>query len=602
MRAFVMLMVMLCLLINGAGAPVAAQGNSPLLTRWGAALDPNYVLPEYPRPQLVRERWLNLNGSWEYAITDRIDTAPEVFWGEILVPFPIESILSGVQRQMSVGDRLWYRRRVEIPAGWGGERILLHFGAVDWQTVIYVNGVEVGTHQGGYDAFSFDITSALRDDGPEQELVVAVWDPTDIGLQPRGKQVNTPGGIWYTPSTGIWQTVWLEPVATTAHIEALKITPDIDAQTLLVAATVASDRPDLHLRAEVLANGELVSRITQSAAEALLLPVPDPILWTPDDPYLYDLRLTLLENDAIVDQVSSYFGMRKIDIRPGSDGIPRLYLNNAPVFSYGLLDQGFWPDGLYTAPTDEALRYDIEVTKQLGFNTIRKHVKVEPARWYYWADRLGVLVWQDMPSGDEMLGYDEGEIQRLAVSAQQFETELSALIDSHYNHPSIIMWVLFNEGWGQYDTARLTDWLQGYDPSRLVNSVSGWTDMQTGHVFDIHSYPGPDAPPVSAARAAVLGEFGGLGLPVEGHLWRESQHWGYQGFESVTALSDRYSNLIETLGELVQSHGLAAAIYTQTTDVETEVNGMLTYDRAIIKMDIAQVAHLNNGLYALLPD
>ncbi len=590
------------ILLGGCLIPSAdARKGETLMTRWGAQVTADNVHPEYPRPQLVREEWLTLNGLWEYAVTTGVTAQPAEYRGEILVPFPIESALSGVQRKMGAFDRLWYRRTVELPAEWAGQRILLRFGAVDWEAVIRVNGVELGPHRGGYDPFAVDITDALRPAGP-QEIVVVVWDPTSLGTQPRGKQVLNPEAIWYTATTGIWQTVWLEPVPAAAHIESLRLTPDIDADVLRLTADVPGAGPGDILLAEALQDGAVVGAASGPAGEALDVPVPDPILWSPDTPFLYDLRVTLQRGDEPLDTVTSYFGMRHIAVRAGSDGVPRLYLNHEPLFNFGLLDQGFWPDGLYTAPSDEALRYDIEVTRQLGFNTIRKHVKVEPERWYYWADRLGVLVWQDMPSGDAMVGWGEGEITRETASAAQFEHELARLVDTHYNHPSVIMWVIFNEGWGQYDTVRLAEWLADYDPSRLVNSASGWNDMGAGDLYDIHSYPGPDAPPVSTARAAVLGEFGGLGLPVVGHLWQEDENWGYRGYESVEALTAAYASLIDRLGDLVRSRGLAAAIYTQTTDVEIEVNGMLTYDREVIKMDVDQIYALNTALYGLLPE
>ncbi len=575
----------------------AQEGH--LMSRWAADVSPDRVHPEYPRPQLVREAWLNLNGAWEYAITPWNAEQPEAFDGEILVPFPVESALSRVGKFVTGFDWLWYRRTFEVPDAWSGKRVLLHFGAVDWEAKVGVNGVEIGVHRGGYDAFTFDVTEALNPSGA-QELVITVWDPTDAGAQPRGKQVRRPGGIWYTPTTGIWQTVWLEPVPET-HITGLRMTPDIDAGALRLEAAIQGDASAYALRAEALDGGNVVAEAQGNAGDALELIIENPKLWSPDSPFLYDLKVTLLEGDTAIDAAASYFGMRKIALGRGDDGALRLFLNNEPLFHFGLLDQGFWPDGLYTAPTDEALRYDIEVARQLGFNTIRKHVKVEPERWYYWADRLGVLVWQDMPSGDSAVGPDGGEIARTPESAEQFERELMRLVDARYNHPSIVMWVLFNEGWGQYDTARLAEWLKAYDPTRLVNSASGWNDMQVGDVYDIHRYPGPDAPSLSPDRAAVLGEFGGLGLPVEGHLWQEGGAWGYQAYTDAEILLEAYAGLVEQLRALIRTRGLAAAIYTQTTDVESEVNGMMTYDRAIIKMDQERLSAINAEVYRAVP-
>lgn len=591
-----LVLVVLFMLTASIFAAEVRSQEVHLLTRWAADVSPDNVLPEYPRPQMVREQWLSLNGLWEYALTSRTAEQPDSFGGEILVPFPIESALSGVQQRID-GQLLWYRRTFAVPEEWTDQRLLLHFGAVDWRTTVWVNGAEVGSHAGGYDPFSFDISAALNTED-EQEIVVAVWDPTE-GTQPRGKQVLYPDGIWYTPTTGIWQTVWLEPVPET-YIEGFKLETDIDAGLLTLETTVRgnADGGSYTITAEVLEGTEVVASGTGSANEALAITIPNPQLWSPDSPFLYDLRLTLSSGATVIDEVAGYFGMREIAMRQDENGIPRLWLNNQPLFQFGLLDQGFWPDGLYTAPTDEALRYDIEVTRQLGFNLIRKHVKVEPARWYYWADRLGVLVWQDMPSGDDFVDAGQGEINRSERSAAQFELELQRMVDRLYNHPSIVMWVIFNEGWGQYDTARLTDWLKDYDPTRLVNSASGWNDLGTGDVTDVHSYPGPDAPAPDPSRASVLGEFGGLGLPVEGHTWLDQLSWGYREYRDAAALQEAYRLLIANLDVLVETRGLAAAIYTQTTDVETEVNGMMTYDREIIKMDPEQAREINSALFS----
>ncbi|MBN8636527.1 MAG: beta-galactosidase [Anaerolineae bacterium] len=578
-------------------APVTAQ-HQQLLTPWAADVDPENVLPEYPRPQLVRADWFNLNGWWDYALTRMNDPAPTEFEGQILVPFPIESYLSSVQRRADF-KHIWYQRTFTVPESWTGARVLLHFGAVDWRVTAWVNGIEIGSHIGGYDAFTFDITDALRPSG-EQHILLDVFDPTE-GTQPRGKQVFRPDGIWYTPSSGIWQTVWLEPVPSVA-IDALHMETDIDAGVLHLSADLSSatDVSGYTLEVDARASDELVSTASGAADATIEVVIPDPQLWSPDSPFLYDLDVRLVHAGAVVDQVGSYFGLRKIAVAPDAEGVLRLWLNNAPLFQFGLLDQGFWPDGLYTAPTDEALRHDIEVTRQLGFNTIRKHVKVEPERWYYWADRLGVLVWQDMPSGDAFVDPGQGEIDRSDASAAQFELELQRMVDTHANHPSIVMWVIFNEGWGQYDTVRLAEWLQAYDPTRLVNSASGWNDVGAGDVYDIHSYRWPDVPGFDSQRARILGEFGGLGLPLSGHTYLAQNSWGYRQYATVADLTVAYTDLIEQLHTLYTDHGLAAAIYTQTTDVETEVNGMLTYDRAVIKMDVDQLYALNSTFYQAL--
>jgi ABC-type glycerol-3-phosphate transport system permease component len=569
--------------------------ETPLETRWAKGVTPDNVLAEYPRPQLEREDWLNLNGTWNYALTSTRSKQPRSFDKQILVPFPIESKLSGVALRAN-DRRLWYQRTFEVPDAWQDKRVMLHFGAVDYEASVWVNGQELGTHKGGYDEFSFDITDVLTATG-EQEIVVSVVDPSDSSTQPRGKQVREPGGIWYTSTTGIWQTVWLEPVAE-SHVETLKIETDINSGTLhLTAGGQGSGGAGEKISVVVLDEGNIVVEGVGNLNETLSLKIPNAKLWSPKSPFLYDLKIELSENDKVVDEVSSYFGMRKISLGKDEAGFVKLFLNNKPLFQYGLLDQGFWPDGLYTAPTDEALRYDLEMVKRLGFNMVRKHVKVEPQRWYYWADKLGVLVWQDMPSGDAFVDNGAGEIKRSEASAAQFEAELKEMVDEHINHPAIVMWVIFNEGWGQYDTVRLTNWLKDYDKTRLVNAASGWNDMKIGDVRDIHSYPGPNAPQVYPDRASVLGEFGGLGLAIQGLTWQDEANWGYQELGDQQILLDEYTKLVNRLRPLIVEQGLAAAIYTQLSDVEVEVNGMMTYDRALAKIEPVTVKWINRILY-----
>ena len=564
-----------------------------LLTRWAKDVSPDKVHPEYPRPHLVRPRWSNLNGLWDHAIQDRAAKRPQKWDGRILVPFPVESALSGVGRSLQPTQRLWYRRTFTTPDAWSGQRVLLHFGAVDWKTDVWVDGRHVGDHTGGYDAFTFDLGARVADGAPH-EVVIAVWDPVDRGEQPRGKQKLSPGGIWYTPTSGIWQTVWLEPVPNVA-VRELKVTPDIDGGRAQVSVDVPGLPASHVIEGRVSLGGKEVARASGTAT-AMSLPIPTPRLWSPDAPTLYDLRIRILDGDRIVDEVTSYFGMRKISLERDGNGTQRLFLNGHPLFHYGLLDQGFWPDGLYTAPTDEALRYDIEQTRKLGFNLARKHVKIEPERWYWWCDRLGLLVWQDMPSGGKYIGRNDADPPREAASARQFERELDRLVAGRGHHPSIVMWVLFNEGWGQFDTKRLTGWLRERDPTRLVNAASGWTDRDVGHVLDVHRYPGPAAPRPLADRAIVLGEFGGLGLPLPGHTWREKKNWGYRTVKDRDSLTRAYVDLVRKLRPLV-ARGLSAAVYTQTTDVEIEVNGLLTYDRAIVKPDARTVAEANRTLF-----
>ncbi len=574
--------------------------EAPIMTRWASEVTPASVHQEYPRPQMVRKDWLNLNGLWEYAISPRNEDNPADWDGRILVPFPIESALSGVMSRVGAEERLWYRRTFELPGAWVNRRVLLHFGAIDWEATVWVNGRRVGEHRGGYDSFTFDITGALIPDD-EQEILIAVWDPTDAGFQPRGKQVSRPRGIWYTPTTGIWQTVWMETVSPTC-IDRLQMVPDIDNATLHLTVESMGADETFSVEATALDNSRVVARVSGPANSTLALQIADPKLWSPDSPFLYDLKVTLLEHGSAVDEVESYFGMRKISLGQDKEGVLRILLNNEFIFQLGPLHQGFWPDGLYTAPTDEALRYDIEVTKQLGFNMARKHVKIEPDRWYYWCDRLGLLVWQDMPSGDEYIGRNDPDIERTAQSARQFELELKRTIDAFGNHPCIVMWVPFNEGWGQYDTERIAEWIKAYDPSRLVNNTSGWADRGVGDVHDIHSYPGPAAPDSEPDRALVLGEFGGLGYPVTGHLWQSDRNWGYRSFDSSETLTDAYETLLRRLHRLIGDPGLSAAVYTQTTDVEIEVNGLMTYDRALIKMDVERALSARQSLEKPPPD
>jgi beta-galactosidase/beta-glucuronidase len=562
----------------------------PLKTRWAKDVSPEKAHREYPRPQMVRKDWLNLNGLWDLAIAGK-DGKPTEFPLQILVPFPVESALSGVMKSVSENDRIWYRRTFEVPTAWRERRVWLHFGAVDFETTVWVNGQQVGQHRGGYDGFSFDITGALNKAGAN-ELVVSVSDPTDAGTQPRGKQVRQPKGIWYTSTSGIWQTVWLEPVSP-ASILDLKITPDVDAGTVLVRPTATATLGGFTLEVVVREGIRRVGTASIVPGTQATIAIEKPRLWTPESPHLYDLEVTLKLGHRTIDKVESYFGMRKISLGKDDKGFTRLLLNNKPYFQFGPLDQGFWPDGIYTAPTDEALRYDIEMTKKLGFNLARKHVKVEPDRWYYWCDKLGLLVWQDMPSGDRYISRTASDITRSPESATEFESELQALVKGRGNHPCIVMWVPFNEGWGQWETARVVEMTKKLDPSRLVDDASGWTDRGVGDVMDMHKYPGPSDPEPEKNRASVLGEFGGLGLPIPGHTWQEQKNWGYRSYTNSEALTSAYVDLVAKLFPLIEEKGLSAAIYTQTTDVEIEVNGLMTYDREMVKMDLTKVANAN---------
>ena len=568
--------------------------EGPLFTKWATEITTDNVLPEYPRPQLVRNDWLNLNGLWEYAITEKNTKKPEEYDGQILVPFPIESALSGVKRYVGAENALWYRKSIDIPEQWQDrERVILHFGAVDWETMVLINGKIVGMHKGGYDAFSFDITDYLNK-GKEQEIIVRVWDPVDQSTQPRGKQVSKPGGIWYTSVTGIWQTVWMEPVDR-LRIRSIKILPDIDQARLDIELDITEPEQEYLVMSSLSLDGKQLGQVHTGPGNDISFDIQNQQLWTPDNPVLYDVEISLMDSDGnLKDRINTYAGMRKISISRYGKNYSRIFLNNEFVFQIGPLDQGWWPDGLYTAPSDEALKYDIEVTKKLGFNMARKHVKVEPERWYYWCDKLGLLVWQDMPSGDEYIDPNEADFQRSKESAAQFELELKEIVTQFGNHPSIVIWVPFNEGWGQYETERITNYIKTLDPNRLVINTSGWADRGVGDIHDIHAYPGPAMPEPERNRAVVLGEFGGLGLPLPGHTWQSQDNWGYRNYKNKEELAAAYTNLIRDLQEMI-GRGLSAAVYTQTSDVEVEVNGLMTYDRRVIKFDPQYLTQINQG-------
>ncbi len=626
-----------------------------LHTPWTSRVDPDNPLPEYPRPQLRRPRWLNLNGPWDYAILPRQQESAAAFDGRIIVPFPLESALSGVGRSLLPDQRLWYRRAFRLPEDWAGGRVLLHFGAVDWETAAWLNGQPLGVHRGGYDPFTFELTPVLRDG--ENELRLAVWDPGDTLGQPRGKQTLRPHAIWYTPVSGIWQTVWLEPVPQT-FIRRLKLTPDLPAGALHLSAEIDGDPAGLTLEATALWEGRPVASGAMHLGEAgetgathltvspapvdgspvslplsthvergpgggashlsLPLAIPDPHCWTPDTPYLYDLRLRLLRAGQEIDVVESYFGMRRFSLGSDAQGRPRLCLNGRPLFQYGPLDQGYWPDGLYTPPCEEAMLFDLEYCKRLGFNMLRKHVKVEPARYYYHCDRLGLIVWQDMPNGgladDGLWPFIRGMLH-LPVgddrprqyprfgradpeNRENFQRELQAMIDALYNAVSIAMWVPFNEGWGQFDSNRIAAWVKAYDPTRWVDHASGFHDQGGGdcrspHIYGVRLRPARPEP----RRAAVLSEFGGYTLKVAGHTYDPAAVFGYKKFTSAETLTDAYLALLREQLEPWIAQGLSAAVYTQTSDVEIEENGFLTYDRQVEKMDAAWLAEAHRHLF-----
>jgi hypothetical protein len=555
--------------------------SDKIITRWAKDVDPEKPLPEYPRPQLVRENWLNLNGLWDYAILNKNQSTANSFEGEILVPFPVESALSGVNKKLRPKEKLWYRRVFKLPESWNNKKLLLHFGAVDFQTDVWLNENYLGTHEGGYTPFSFEISDYIQEN--ENELKISVWDPTNKGCQERGKQFLKPFLIYYTSISGIWQTIWLEPISKT-HIKYLKFITDIDNGTIEINPKILEAQSNTKIKIDIKdSKGKIIASGSFNFDEKIRLKISDAVLWNPENPYLYDLDIKLLNGIEEVDNVKSYFGMRKINIEKNENGIPRIYLNNEEIFQYGTLDQGYWPDGLYTAPTDEALKYDIEITKELRFNMIRKHVKIEPARWYYHCDRIGMLVWQDMPNGGKnwvIIGR-----RRNKKCKENYYNSLGSMISNFYNSPSIIVWVPFNESWGQFETKEVSKFIRNKDPTRLIDSASGYNDKKVGDIKDIHKYPGPKIPKIEEERAAVLGEFGGLGLKIEDHIWMKKKfNWAYRKSKDPDKFAEKYSNLISKLKPLI-NQGLCAAVYTQITDVEGEINGLLTYDREVIKID-----------------
>jgi beta-galactosidase/beta-glucuronidase len=587
-----------CLLLGSTYAQWKPAGDR-IKTSWAEQIDVNNVLPEYPRPIMQRADWQNLNGLWEYAITKTGAPEPEKFDGQILVPFAVESSLSGVQKTVGPENELWYKRSFTIPSTWKNKQVILHFGAVDWRTEILINGIKIGTHQGGYTPFSLNITPFLNKSGT-QDLVVKVWDPSNKGYQPRGKQTTRPEGIWYTAVTGIWQTVWMEPVSE-KHIEKIRTTPDIDNNRIAVEVLSAgTSRADLY-EVTVLDGNRKITSAKASTGQKLEIPVPEAKLWSPDSPFLYQMKVSLISNGKETDRVDSYFAMRKVSTHRDKNGIVRLQLNNRDLFQFGPLDQGWWPDGLYTAPTDEALKYDLIKTKEFGFNMIRKHVKVEPARWYTHCDQLGILVWQDMPSGDRSPQwlhhqyFDGTEMVRSAESEANYRNEWKEIIDFLYSNPCVVCWVPFNEAWGQFKTPEIAEWTKAYDPSRLVNPASGGNHYPVGDMLDLHNYPHPELYLYDAQRATVLGEYGGIGLAIEGHLWTTDKNWGYVQFKNSNEVTDQYVKYGEQLYTLIKA-GFSAAVYTQTTDVEMEVNGLMTYDRKVIKIDENRVRQINQKI------
>ena len=582
-KSFPLLFILMCLSSQFTNAQGWKMGKAPLMTSFSSKIDTSNVLGEYPRPQMVREKWMNLNGIWQFqqgsGFTQAVPTGK--LSQKILVPFPVESAISGIMKHY---DNLWYRRSFTIPAAWAGQKVLIHFGAVDYKSEVYINGQSLGVHSGGYDPFTYDITSSLTPSGP-QDITVKVNDPTNAGGQPRGKQTLTPGGIMYTPCSGIWQTVWLEPVPQTSLSE-IKIVPDLDKSSVVINASTLVDATNLTVKIEVKDGLKTVAQLTGSANSNLSIPVVNPKLWSPNSPFLYDLKITLLNGTTPVDSLGSYFGMRKIAMKQVGN-VQKLFLNNESLFQFGPLDQGYWPDGNYTAPTDEAILFDIQSMKELGYNMVRKHIKVEPYRWYYYADKLGLLVWQDMPSSNSYTNSPQ------TIDKLQFEKELTTMVKTHWNSPSIIMWVIFNEEQGQHDTEALVAEVMNLDSTRMVNENSGVVYKNVGHIRDLHNYPQP-ACPVSTTKVLACGEYGSLGLDIPGYSWGI----GLSGImtKDTAEFMSYYKNYAEKLIQLKSDNGLSAAVFTQITDVEVEINGIYTYDREVCKFDKAKLAAINKGV------
>ncbi|MBR5703660.1 MAG: beta-galactosidase [Bacteroidales bacterium] len=605
-------MALLCACSANSGKQEWAPAGDHIRTAWADNINPAKVHQEYPRLQMVRNSYLNLNGLWDYAITPGdADEMPEPE-GQILVPFPLESSLSGVAGSLDAEHALWYKRTFKVPANWKKKSVILHFGAVDWGCEVWVNGNKAGEHKGGYGAFEFCISGFLA--SGTQELVLKVTDATEVGSQqPRGKQTfsESRGSIWYHPVSGIWQTVWAEAVDKSGYIADYQVLSNLADNTITVSPEVCGDGEAVVelLEGGLNYNPEKPGRKVIASAPAVegeaVLKVENPRLWSPENPYLYGLRIKLVKDGKTIDKVEAYTAMREISIKEDADGHKRMALNGEPLFHYGPLDQGWWPDGLYTAPTDEALRFDIERTKEFGFNMIRKHVKVEPDRWYFHCDQLGILVWQDMPSvqshptreawAQGVDKYDAGDSDQLDEMARaNFISEWTEIVNQHKKFPCIVVWVPFNEAWGQFDTEGIVQMTKEIDPTRLVNMASGgnWISGGVGDILDSHHYPNPAMRIWDPAMVNVLGEYGGIGLPVEGHTWVDQRNWGYVKLSTVEETTAKYEEFAKQLLPLVKE-GCSAAVYTQTTDVEREVNGLMTYDRKVDKLIPERVAAAN---------
>lgn len=624
MKARFIVMAAAALLVAGS---INAQQWSPagdrIRTPWAEEVSPTNSHPEYPRPQMVRSEWQSLNGLWDYAITPKSEPRPAKFDGKILVPFAVESSLSGVGRKVTPDDALWYRTTFTVPSAWKGRRLMLNFDAVDWKTVVYVNDIQIGSHTGGYTHFSFDVTPYLKNGA--NSLVLKVEDATDNDFQPRGKQVSKPSGIWYTAVSGIWQSVWMEPVAP-AHVTDYNVVSSIKEKSINVTVDAEGVQEGDVIKVFLLDGGIGYSTETANAAKTatdglyavlasgmtvpggtVTLNVRNPKLWSPDSPYLYGLDIQILRNGKVIDKVASYTAMREVGAYRKNGNTKLMGLNGEGLFQLGPLDQGWWPDGLYTAPTDEALKFDIQKTKDFGFNMIRKHIKVEPDRWFYYCDQIGIIVWQDMPSfgGSKKWGmyyYGEGEDFPATPEAKaNYYKEWTEIINQVKKFQCIAVWVPFNEAWSQFDTKDVVAYTKKLDPTRLVNQSSGgnWEEG-VGDILDNHHYPYPAFRMWDKNMINVLGEYGGIGLPVEGHLWQADKNWGYVQYKNGDEVLAEYASFAEQLKQLIKQ-GCSAAVYTQTTDVEIEINGLMTYDRKVIKMDEKKLRAVNEGIIKSMP-
>ena len=556
-------------------------------TKWGNNLKPENVWKEYPRPQLERKDWLNLNGIWHYYITDLDSKKPEKFDQNILVPFCLESSLSGVMKPLNETQILWYYKEFEIPKKWKDKNIIIHFNAVDWKSELYINDDKIGEHYGGYSEFNFDITKNLKTG--KNKIILKVWDPSDTGYQPIGKQCLDPKVIWYTSISGIWQTVWLEPV-NQQYIKKLEINNNYDNKEIKINCLLNTEeklplemsliyKEKEILKQKGISNTEIVLKISEENFHP----------WSPTEPNLYIIKIEIFdESNKLIDSILSYTTIRKIEQRKDESGYYRIYLNNKPLFNMGTLDQGYWPDGLYTPPSEEAMIYDINKLKELGFNTIRKHVKVEPYRYYYHCDKIGMLIWQDMPSGDRKPNSWEyhhlntgDDVKRSEESKNNYYHEWSEIIDNLKFFQCIIIWIPFNEAWGQFDTEKVVNFTHNKDPTRLINAASGGNHRICGNFLDLHHYPEPSQYLKVDNLINILGEFGGLGLDIKGHTWK-GDNWGYRTFRTKEEITEKYEEYINLI--INSFKGFSAAIYTQTTDVEIEINGLITYDRAEMKI------------------